>query len=101
MRAGILVLGPLLAKFEKAKVSLPGGCAIGARPVDIHLDFLKKNGFNNEIKKGYVISSRQNNKKNINYTFSKISVSVRSISSGSPAAGVNLPQDLSVLSSPI
>lgn len=39
MRAGILVLGPLLAKFEKAKVSLPGGCAIGARPVDIHLDF--------------------------------------------------------------
>ena len=74
MRAGILVLGPLLAKFEKAKVSLPGGCAIGARPVDIHLDFLKKNGFKNEIKKGYVISSRQNNKKNINYTFSKISV---------------------------
>ena len=47
MRAGILVLGPLLAKFEKAKVSLPGGCAIGARPVDIHLDFLKKNCFKN------------------------------------------------------
>ena len=45
MRAGILVLGPLLAKFEKAKVSLPGGCAIGARPVDIHLDFLKKKWF--------------------------------------------------------
>ena len=37
MRAGILVLGPLLAKFGKAKVSLPGGCAIGTRPVDIHL----------------------------------------------------------------
>ena len=38
MRAGILVLGPLLAKFGKAKVSLPGGCAIGTRPVDIHLE---------------------------------------------------------------
>ena len=37
MRAGILVLGPLLAKYNKAKVSLPGGCAIGSRPVDIHL----------------------------------------------------------------
>ena len=37
MRAGILVLGPLLAKFGSAKVSLPGGCAIGTRPIDIHL----------------------------------------------------------------
>ena len=42
MRAGVLVLGPLLAKFKKAKVSLPGGCAIGTRPVDIHLFALKK-----------------------------------------------------------
>ena len=44
MRAGILVLGPLLAKFGKAKVSLPGGCAIGTRPVDIHLLALSKLG---------------------------------------------------------
>jgi UDP-N-acetylglucosamine 1-carboxyvinyltransferase len=51
MRAGILVLGPLLAKFEKAKVSLPGGCAIGARPVDIHLDFLKKMVLKMKLKK--------------------------------------------------
>ena len=42
MRAGILVIGPLLAKFNSAKVSLPGGCAIGARPVDLHLDFYQK-----------------------------------------------------------
>ena len=40
MRAGILVLGPLLAKFGNAKVSLPGGCAIGTRPVDVHLEAL-------------------------------------------------------------
>jgi len=44
MRAGILVLGPLLAKFGVAKVSLPGGCAIGTRPVDIHLNSLSKLG---------------------------------------------------------
>ena len=42
MRAGILVLGPLLAKYKKAKISLPGGCAIGTRPVDLHLFALKK-----------------------------------------------------------
>ena len=44
MRAGIIVLGPLLSRFKKAKVSLPGGCAIGSRPVDIHLFVLKKLG---------------------------------------------------------
>ena len=53
MRAGILVLGPLLAKFGNAKVSLPGGCAIGTRPVDIHLKALSKLGvkFNLELNK--------------------------------------------------
>ena len=40
-RAGVLVLGPLLTKYGRAKVSLPGGCAIGARPVDVHLKGLK------------------------------------------------------------
>ena len=54
MRAGILVLGPLLAKFGKAKVSLPGGCAIGTRPVDIHLDALSKLGVKYKIVQGYV-----------------------------------------------
>ena len=44
MRAGVLVLGPLLAKYRIAKVSLPGGCAIGSRPINFHLDALKKNG---------------------------------------------------------
>ena len=44
MRSSILVLGPLLAKYGEAKVSLPGGCAIGMRPVDMHLDALQKNG---------------------------------------------------------
>ena len=51
MRAGILVLGPLLARYKKAKVSLPGGCAIGSRPVDLHLFALKKTGSKNKNKK--------------------------------------------------
>jgi len=74
MRAGILVIGPLLAKYDKAKVSLPGGCAIGARPVDIHLDFLSKCGYQNKISKGYVISNKQSIKKKVSYKFKKISV---------------------------
>ena len=54
MRASILVLGPLLARFKRAKVSLPGGCAIGSRPIDIHLNGLKQLGAEIEMKGGYV-----------------------------------------------
>ena len=54
MRAGILVLGPLLARYGKAKVSLPGGCAIGSRPIDIHLKALSKLGVKYKINQGYV-----------------------------------------------
>ena len=57
MRAGILVLGPLLAKFGKAKVSLPGGCAIGTRPVDIHLKALSKLGVKFKILHGYIYAN--------------------------------------------
>ena len=74
MRAGILVIGPLLAKFNNAKVSLPGGCAIGARPVDLHLDFLSKSGYENKVLKGYVVSKKKNLNNKISYTFKKISV---------------------------
>ena len=54
MRASILVLGPLLAKFGEAKVSLPGGCAIGSRPVGLHIDALKKMGAIINIENGYI-----------------------------------------------
>ncbi len=54
MRASILVLGPLLARFGHAEVSLPGGCAIGARPVDIHLKGLEQMGAHIEIENGYI-----------------------------------------------
>jgi UDP-N-acetylglucosamine 1-carboxyvinyltransferase len=54
MRASIVVLGPLLARFGKADVSLPGGCAIGSRPVDLHLKALKNMGAQIEVENGYV-----------------------------------------------
>lgn len=56
MRASVLVLGPLIARFGKAKVSLPGGCAIGARPIDLHLMGLAKMGAKIELESGYVIA---------------------------------------------
>ena len=54
MRASILVLGPLIARFKKAKISLPGGCAIGTRPIDIHLNGLEKLGVKFSIENGFV-----------------------------------------------
>ena len=74
MRAGILVLGPLLAKFGKAKVSLPGGCAIGTRPVDIHLKALSKLGVKYKIIQGYVYASAPRGLIGTNIRFPKISV---------------------------
>ena len=74
MRAGILVLGPLLAKFGKAKVSLPGGCAIGTRPVDIHLDALSKLGVKYKIVQGYVHATAPKGLIGSKIRFSKISV---------------------------
>jgi UDP-N-acetylglucosamine 1-carboxyvinyltransferase len=56
MRASVLVLGPLVARFGRAKVSLPGGCAIGARPIDQHLKGLEAMGCNIRLERGYVIA---------------------------------------------
>ena len=57
MRASILVLGPLLAKYGKAKIALPGGCAIGTRPVNFHLDALKQLGASIKLRNGYIEAS--------------------------------------------
>ncbi len=56
MRASILVLGPLLSHFGEAKVSLPGGCAIGSRPVNLHIEGLKAMGANIKVENGYIIA---------------------------------------------
>jgi len=57
MRASILTLGPMLAKYKQAKISLPGGCAIGTRPVNLHLSALEKMGATIEVKNGYIYAS--------------------------------------------
>ena len=74
MRGSILVLGPLLAKFKKAKVSSPGGCTIGVRPIDIHLKALSKLGVNYKIDQGYVIASAPKGLIGAKIRFPKISV---------------------------
>ncbi len=74
MRASILVLGPLLARFGKATVSLPGGCAIGARPVNLHLEALERMGAVVEISHGYIHAEVKGRLKAIDHTFSKVSV---------------------------
>lgn len=57
MRASVLVLGPLVARFKRARVSLPGGCAIGARPINLHLSGLQRLGVKIELQHGYVEAS--------------------------------------------
>lgn len=75
MRASILVLGPLLARFGKCEVSLPGGCAIGARPIDLHLLALEKMGAKIKIKDGYVVATTpKDGLKGAVITFDKITV---------------------------
>ena len=74
MRAGVLVLGSLLSKFGKAKVSLPGGCAIGLRPVNLHIDALKKMGVKIKIIEGYIYATANNGLKGTKISFPKVSV---------------------------
>ena len=74
MRAGVLVLGAMLAKFGMAKVSLPGGCSIGSRPIDLHLKALKKMGATIKVKDGYIIASAKKGLKGSFIKFEKVSV---------------------------
>ena len=74
MRASILVLGPLLARFGECEVSLPGGCAIGQRPIDLHLKALEAMGAHIEIKGGYVRAEAKEGLKGAKIIFDKITV---------------------------
>ncbi|HEY9038912.1 MAG TPA: UDP-N-acetylglucosamine 1-carboxyvinyltransferase [Roseovarius sp.] len=74
MRASILVLGPLLARFGHAEVSLPGGCAIGARPVDLHLKALEAMGAELELREGYVHAKAPGGLKGGTFEFPIVSV---------------------------
>lgn len=74
MRASIWVLGPLLARFSRAKVSLPGGCAIGARQVDLHIAVLQAMGAKINISKGYINATVKGRLKGTHFVFNKVSV---------------------------
>ncbi len=74
MRASVLVLGPLLARWGEAKVSLPGGCAIGTRPVDLHLEGFKALGAEIELEEGYIRASAPNGLKGARVVFPSVSV---------------------------
>lgn len=74
MRASILVLGPILARFGHCEVSLPGGCAIGQRPVDLHLKALEQMGATINIEAGYIHAIAPNGLKGCNIIFDKITV---------------------------
>ncbi len=89
MRASILILGPLLARFGNARISLPGGCAIGTRPIDIHLDGLKKLGANFVVENGYVIGevSKQLHGNNIALPFPSVGATENILMAASIAKG--------------
>ena len=74
MRAGILALGPLVAKYGEAKVSLPGGCAIGARPVNFHLDALRLMGVKVEVEEGYICARVDGKLKGAEIVFPQVTV---------------------------
>lgn len=74
MRASILVLGPLLAKFGKADVSLPGGCAIGSRPVDLHLRGLEQMGAQIKVENGYIRATSGNGLKGAHIFLDQVTV---------------------------
>src|SRR5262245_60822601 len=74
MRASVLVLGPVLAREGEARVSLPGGCAIGARPVDLHIAGLKAMGAKIDVDGGYIVARAPKGLKGARYTFPKVSV---------------------------
>lgn len=74
MRASVLVLGPLLARYGKGKVSLPGGCAIGTRPVDIHLSALEQMGAKIDLQEGYIVAEAPDGLKGAHITFPMVSV---------------------------
>ena len=74
MRASILVLGPLLAKFYEARVALPGGCAIGSRPVNLHIDAMRKMGAEVELEEGYIKAKTNGRLKGTEISFDPVSV---------------------------
>lgn len=88
MRASFFVLGPLVARFGRARVSLPGGCAIGTRPVDIHLKGLEALGCSIELDEGYVIAEGRLRGASFSLDFPSVGATETLIMAASRAEGV-------------
>lgn len=96
MRASIYALGPLLAKYGRAEVSMPGGCAIGLRPIDLHLMAAKKLGANIEMKHGYVIATAKKLKgARIVFPKASLGATVNTLLAASLAQGVTTIENAS------
>ena len=74
MRASILVMGPLLARFGRAEVSFPGGCAIGSRPVDLHLKGFEAMGAQIDVRDGYIVATTEGGLRGCDFTFETVTV---------------------------
>ena len=97
MRASVYVLGPLLAKFGKAKVSLPGGCAWGPRPVNLHIEAMKKLGADIDFKDGYIIAEAKNLKgTKINFDVSSVGATGNAMMAATLAKGTTLINNAAV-----
>ena len=91
MRASVYVLGPLLSRFGYAKVSLPGGCAWGPRPINLHLEALKKMGADIELAEGYIIAkSKRLTGTNINFDVSSVGATGNTLMAASLAKGTTI-----------
>ncbi len=91
MRASVYVLGPLLARFGKAKVSLPGGCAWGPRPVNLHIEAMKKLGAEIDFKDGYIIAETKKLKgAKINFDVSSVGATGNAMMAACLAQGTTL-----------
>ena len=89
MRASILTLGPMLAKYKEAKISLPGGCAIGTRPVNLHLDALEKMGATIQVKNGYIYAkAKELTGAQINFDLISVTATENIIMAASLAKGI-------------
>ena len=92
MRASILVLGPLLARHGQARVSFPGGCAIGSRPVDLHIRALEAMGAVITVDGGYIVASAPEGLKGVDFTFDTVTVggTENAVMAASLAAGTSV-----------
>jgi len=97
MRASVYVLGPLLARYGYAKVSLPGGCAWGPRPINLHLEAMKKLGAKVELQDGYIIAKSDKLRgAKINFDISSVGATGNTIMAASLAKGSSLIQNAAI-----